>query len=81
MKRSAENVEQDAERHIQIESEIEIMSSEEEVIDTFINQARASAEKDALMKVEISLCYWYSGPDNRLDGFDKSAKDWVLKLQ
>ena len=35
---------QDAERHIQIESEIEIMSSEEEVIDTFINQARASAD-------------------------------------
>ena len=76
-KRTAGNAKQVAERHIQIESEIEITSSEEEVIDTFINRARASAEldKDDLMKVEISLCYWYSGLDNRLVEFDKSAKD------
>ena len=43
MTRSAQTGGQDAEKHIQIQSDIEVMSSEEEIIVSFITLARRAS--------------------------------------
>ena len=44
MTRSAQIEGQEAEKHIQIQSDVEVRSSEEEIIDSFITLARRASE-------------------------------------